>query len=75
MGTEPVHVRCFSHVAITVADIDRSLDFYRRVLGFQLLAMRGPGGARNTLIHQRAAEVVGAGIQANRRPVCAHLHP
>ena len=50
MGTEPVHVRAFSHVAITVADIDRSLDFYRTVLGFRLLSdMRGGGVQRASL--------------------------
>jgi glyoxylase I family protein len=37
MAAMPVGVRCISHIAITVADIDRSIDFYRSVLGFELL--------------------------------------
>jgi catechol 2,3-dioxygenase-like lactoylglutathione lyase family enzyme len=32
-----VRVSGFDHVAITVADVDATIDFYRRVLGGQLL--------------------------------------
>ena len=31
-----VNVRCFSHVGLTVTDIDRSVAFYREVLGFRI---------------------------------------
>jgi catechol 2,3-dioxygenase-like lactoylglutathione lyase family enzyme len=32
-----VTVRCFSHVGMTVSDLDASVDFYTRVLGFARL--------------------------------------
>jgi catechol 2,3-dioxygenase-like lactoylglutathione lyase family enzyme len=32
--TPPVRVTCFSHLGVTVSDLDVSLDFYTRVLGF-----------------------------------------
>jgi catechol 2,3-dioxygenase-like lactoylglutathione lyase family enzyme len=30
----PVNVTCFSHLGITASDLDASIDFYTRVLGF-----------------------------------------
>ena len=33
----PVDVRCFSHLGITVSDLDLSIDFYTRILGFNRL--------------------------------------
>ena len=33
------------HVHLKVADIDRALDFYRGILGFQLMQRRGPQAA------------------------------
>jgi len=42
---EPVKVRCISHVGVTVADVDRSIAFYRSVLGFELLSDARPSGS------------------------------
>ena len=44
-------------------------------LGRKLLPVLRAGRARDALVHQRAAEVVGAGVQAQRRAVRPHLHP
>src|SRR5688572_26673878 len=41
----------------------------------KLLTMGCAGCARNALVHQRAAEVVGAGFEAGLRAADAHLHP
>src|SRR6185369_9575085 len=41
----------------------------------KLLAVLGAGGARDALIHQRAAEIVGAGLQADCRAGRPHLYP
>ena len=35
----------------------------------------GAGGARDALVHQRAAEIVGAGVEAGRDALRAHLDP
>jgi catechol 2,3-dioxygenase-like lactoylglutathione lyase family enzyme len=35
--TPPVKVRCFSHLGVTVSNLDVSVDFYMRVLGFTRL--------------------------------------
>ena len=37
MSQPTVNVRCFSHLGITVTDLDRAIDFYTRVLGFNRL--------------------------------------
>ena len=34
MSTPPVTVRCFSHLGITVSQLDTSIEFYTEVLGF-----------------------------------------
>ncbi len=34
MSSPPVIVNCFSHLGITVSDLDVSVDFYTQVLGF-----------------------------------------
>ncbi|MBL7502708.1 VOC family protein [Frankia sp. CNm7] len=34
MSTPPVAVTCLSHLGMTVADLDASVSFYERVLGF-----------------------------------------
>jgi catechol 2,3-dioxygenase-like lactoylglutathione lyase family enzyme len=34
MSAPPVIVKCFSHLGITVSDLDVSVDFYTQVLGF-----------------------------------------
>lgn len=62
LGTNGIH-----HVALTVSDLDRSLDFYTRTLGFSVGRwLRGPdtptrivfldipGGGRLELFHHRA---------------------
>jgi glyoxylase I family protein len=36
-GVEPLPILSFSHVCIGVGDVDRSLDFYRRVLGMDVV--------------------------------------
>ena len=37
MNEPAVRVRCFSHLGITVSDLDRSIEFYTEVLGFRRL--------------------------------------
>jgi len=39
------------------------------------LPMPGPCGARDTFIHQRATQIIGAGLQAHSGACQAHLHP
>ena len=41
----------------------------------QLLAMLGAGGTGDRLVHQGAAEIVGAGIETILGALDAHLHP
>lgn len=38
MADLPLAVRAFSHVGISVSDLDRAVGFYTRVLGFRVLA-------------------------------------
>ena len=41
----------------------------------EFLAVLGAGGARDAFVHQRAAHVVGTGVEAHRRSLRSHLHP
>ena len=45
------------------------------VVGSDLLAVAGTRGSRDVLVHQRAAEVVDAGLQRLGRSGQTHLHP
>ena len=49
----------------------------QRLHGFgrEFLAVLGAGGAADALVHQRAAEVVGARLQRVLRALRPHLHP
>lgn len=46
----PIPVIACSHVGISVVDVDRSIDFYTRVLGFRVLADPRPGGHNRVLL-------------------------
>ncbi len=57
----PIAVQAFSHVCVGVSDIDRSLEFYRRLLGFDVVfdvelegpsleAVTGTSGAKGRMI-------------------------
>ncbi len=46
----PLPVVAFSHVGISVADLDRSIDFYTGVLGFRVYADPRPGGHNRVLL-------------------------
>ena len=46
----PLPVVAFSHVGLSVADLDRSVDFYTRVLGFRVYADPRPGGHNRVLL-------------------------
>ena len=59
--TEPMELKAFSHVCIGVSDIERSLDFYRRLLGMDVVfdvelegpsleAVTGSSGAKGRMI-------------------------
>lgn len=59
--SEPLAVRAFSHVCIGVTDIERSLDFYTRLLGMDVVfdvelegpsleAVTGTSGARGRMV-------------------------
>ena len=41
----------------------------------ELLAVDAAGCARDRFVHERAAEVIGPGLKAQRRPLRPHLHP
>ena len=56
-------------------DAARCADQALQVLGAQLLAVHGTGGARDGFVHEHAAHVVGSGRKAQRRAVGPHLHP
>ena len=44
--SEPIHPQtCIGHVHLKVADLERSLGFYRDVLGFEVTLRVGPGAA------------------------------
>jgi len=42
--TKPIDIAAWSHVCIRVSDLQRSLGFYRDVLGFEVLADMAVGG-------------------------------
>ena len=44
-------------------------------VGRGAVAMFGAGGAGDAFVHQRPAQIVGAGLQACRHPIRPHLHP
>src|SRR5262249_35983954 len=46
-----------------------------RARGVELVAVDAAGGARDRFVHQGAPEVVGARLEAQRRPLRPHLHP
>ncbi|HVM66606.1 MAG TPA: VOC family protein [Acidimicrobiales bacterium] len=57
----PLPLQSFSHLCIGVSDIDRSLEFYRRVLGFDVVfdveldgasldAVTGAGGSKGRMV-------------------------
>jgi len=61
MADPVVSVRAFSHVCVGVSDLERSLDFYRRLLGFDVVfdveldgspleAVTGTAGARGRMV-------------------------
>ena len=50
MTTLPLPVVAFSHVGISVSDMDRSIDFYTRVLGFRLLTDVRSAGHNRALL-------------------------
>ena len=54
---EAMHASVISHIAICVADLDKSLEFYRDILGMEVLADRiqdtTTGGLPHVYKHQR----------------------
>jgi catechol 2,3-dioxygenase-like lactoylglutathione lyase family enzyme len=46
----PIATRGFSHIGITAADIDASIDFYTNVLGFRLLVDARTVGSGRALV-------------------------
>src|SRR5262245_26303872 len=41
-ASPPIPVSTISHVALTVADFTRTVDFYQRLFGFSVIAYQGP---------------------------------
>jgi glyoxylase I family protein len=79
--TEPLDIQCFSHVCIGVSDIERSLTFYRQLLGMDVVfdvelegasldAVTGDAGAKGRmiggLIGGAMVELIGLGGAARR---------
>jgi catechol 2,3-dioxygenase-like lactoylglutathione lyase family enzyme len=47
-----IHLGRVGHIGIHVSDVDRSIDFYRRVLGLKLTGALGAAGHRaSDLLH------------------------
>ncbi|ADD42818.1 VOC family protein [Stackebrandtia nassauensis] len=44
------HVNGFHHVSLSVSDVDASLEWYQRVLGFEVLARRGSDGLDKAIL-------------------------
>ena len=42
--TAPIRVRTLNHVSISVADVDRSVDFYQRIFGMSVKSREGTPG-------------------------------
>jgi catechol 2,3-dioxygenase-like lactoylglutathione lyase family enzyme len=61
MGARPVKIRSIDHVVLTVADVQRTLDFYERTLGMRPVAF-GEGrralafGDQKLNLHQAGKE-------------------
>ena len=80
---DPLAIQTFSHVCIGVSDVDRSLDFYRRLLGMDVVfdvelegpsleAVTGQGGAKGRmvggLVGGAMVELLGLGGTGSGRP-------
>ena len=44
-------IKAFEHVTITVSDLERSIDFYQRVLGFKVLGMLEQNGGDFKIVY------------------------
>jgi glyoxylase I family protein len=60
----PLTVRAFSHVGISVTDMDRAVDFYTRVLGFRVLADARALGMQRVILtlDEMGLELLGARV-------------